>query len=86
EDYAFADCGSLTSITIPSSVISIGGGAFEGTDLSTAKFDNPIGWFVADSEDATEGETVTVTSEFTEDNATVLKGVEYGEYLLRRDA
>ena len=30
EDYAFADCSGLTSVTIPNSVMSIGNGAFEG--------------------------------------------------------
>lgn len=30
-EYAFNSCGSLTSITIPNSVTSIGHGAFEGT-------------------------------------------------------
>ena len=30
EDYAFADCSGLTSVSIPNSVMSIGNGAFEG--------------------------------------------------------
>jgi hypothetical protein len=34
-DYAFSECFSLTSVTIPNSVTSIGAGAFGGTSLSS---------------------------------------------------
>ncbi|MBQ3493845.1 MAG: leucine-rich repeat protein, partial [Clostridia bacterium] len=83
---AFYYCIGLTSISIPSSVTSVGFDAFSDCyNLTTAKFNNPTGWFVADSADATSGTPVTVTSEFTEENANVLKGIN-GLYLLRRDA
>ena len=48
EEWAFAGCAGLTSITIPDSVTSIGGEAFEGcTGLTNVVFGNSvtsIGW------------------------------------------
>ncbi|MBQ3495016.1 MAG: leucine-rich repeat protein, partial [Clostridia bacterium] len=76
---------SLTSITIPSSVTTIGISAFAGSDLTTAKFDNPSNWIRANSATATTGTAVTVTSDFTEANATELKKDD-GTYLLRKTA
>ena len=62
--------------------------AFEGcTSLTTAKFENPNGWFIASSADATEGTDVeTLTADFSEANATVLKGLGYNKYLKRKTA
>ncbi|MBQ3494703.1 MAG: leucine-rich repeat domain-containing protein [Clostridia bacterium] len=86
EGYAFSGCSSLASIAIPSSVTEIQELAFSScSNLTSAKFENPNGWFTAASADATTGTTVTVTSGFTEDNANVLKNHSSG-YLLRKNA
>ena len=43
EDYAFADCSGLTSVTIPNSVMSIGNGAFEGcSGLTSVTIGNSV--------------------------------------------
>ena len=85
---AFDGYTSLTSITISDSVTSIGYDAFSNcTALTTAKFDNPNAWFIASSASATTGTDVTtLTADFSEANATVLKNIEYGKYLKRKTA
>jgi len=42
--YAFYGCKSLTSITIPASVKSIGFRAFEGSGVTSVTFENTSGW------------------------------------------
>ena len=84
---AFDECTGLTSIVIPSSVECIEHNSFSSCEnLTSAKFENPTGWFKAASADATSGTSVTVTSDFTEANANVLKGIGENEYMLRKDA
>ncbi|MBQ3494172.1 MAG: leucine-rich repeat domain-containing protein, partial [Clostridia bacterium] len=84
----FFGCSDLTSITIPSSVTRIASFVFDGCEnLTTAKFENPNGWVEIVENGYDEIEVpVTVTSDFTEENANVLKrdgGVEV--HLLRKD-
>ncbi|MCH5160213.1 MAG: leucine-rich repeat protein [Clostridiales bacterium] len=58
--YAFSGCSSLTSITILSSVTSIGQYAFFNcSSLKSVTFENPNGWWYADSASATRGTTIT---------------------------
>ena len=46
-DYAFKDCNNLKLVTIPASVTMIGQGAFQGTSLRKAVFENTTGWLTA---------------------------------------
>ena len=79
---AFEYCSSLTDITIPSSIASIDYGAFVGcTSLTSVTFENPNGWFVADSSTATSGTDVALTD--PEANATYLKTTYYNKYWKR---
>ena len=45
---AFYNDSALTSITIPASVNSIGVNAFQNAGLTTATFEDPVGWKVGD--------------------------------------
>ena len=53
---------AITSITIPSGVTSIGQYAFNCDYLSNVTFANPNNWFVATSDDATTGTTLSATN------------------------
>ena len=80
--YAFHNCSSLTSVTIGNSVTSMGQYAFSGcSNLTNVTFENPNGWFVADSEDAASGTDVTLTDAST--NATYLKTTYCDKYWKR---
>ncbi len=64
EDYAFGYCRSLTSVTIGNGVTSIGYDAFyRCTSLTSVTFENPDGWWVASSSDATSGTSITGLSD-----------------------
>ena len=84
--YAFEDCSSLTSITVPSSVTSIGSHAFLGCEnLTSLIFDDPEGWYRAQTEGATDG--TDLASSALSDPATAaeyLKETYYNRYWYKR--
>lgn len=84
--YAFEDCSSLTSITVPSSVTSIGSHAFLGCEnLTSLVFDDPEGWYRAQTEGATDG--TDLASSALSDPATAaeyLKETYYNRYWYKR--
>ena len=58
---SFSYCSSVTSITIPASVTTIGNSAFENcSSLTSATFENPNGWTV---ESDIEGQTSLLASD-----------------------
>ena len=61
---AFGDCVDLKSIVIPSSVTSIGKYLFKGCKrLNKVTFEDPNGWYVTETENATSGIDMTLTDE-----------------------
>ncbi len=82
-DYAFRYCYSLTSITIPNSVTSIGYRAFSDcTSLESVKFENTSGWKVL-YDKSSSGTNVTVTN--ATKNAELLTSTYYYYYWRRYD-
>ena len=75
-EYAFSDCSSLTSITIPNSVTTIGGDAFNGcSSLTSVTIPNSVttigGWAFRDCSSLTSvtiPNSVTTIREYTFDN------------------
>ena len=62
-DFAFQFCSSLTSVTIGDSITSIGYAAFaDCTKLTSVIFEDPTGWWYADSSDATSGTAISESS------------------------
>ncbi|MGN1060833.1 MAG: leucine-rich repeat protein, partial [Candidatus Coproplasma sp.] len=59
---AFYYCSSLTSVTIPNSVTSIGAWAFYGCDsLTSVTFENISGWWRLTDSTATSGTSISST-------------------------
>ncbi len=81
-DAVFEGCNSLTNVTIPESVTSIWRNIFDGcSSLTSVTFENPNGWFVSSSKNATSGTDVTLTDPST--NATYLKSTYRDKYWKR---
>ncbi len=91
--YAFYGCTSLTSITIPKNVISIGFSAFEASGVTSVAFENTSGWKVYaltsfsnqvakyEFKNLGTGTAITVTN--TGNNATEFKTT-YAKYFWKR--
>ena len=79
-DYAFYNNSKITSITIPSSVTSIGRYAFSYCgSLTSVTFEDPSGWYVTRGEGASSGTNLTLTN--ATQNATYLTDpYSYGNY------
>ena len=79
---AFFNCPSLESVVIGSGATVIGNNAFAScNNLTSVEFSIKTGWFVADSESATSGEAVDVST--GEGAAQLLTGTYKDMYFLR---
>ncbi|MBQ8546335.1 MAG: leucine-rich repeat protein [Clostridia bacterium] len=84
--YAFSHCTSLTSVTIPNSVTSIGIDAF-GSSLTSVTFENPNGWYVSTSSSfTTETEISSADLSNTTTAATYLTSTYYNYYWRRNNS
>ncbi len=54
-EYAFYNCTNIEEVTIPASVTFIGKYAYYGTSLTSAVFENTVGWKISDSSAAYSG-------------------------------
>lgn len=65
-DSDYKNSSQFTSVTIPSSVVSIGKNAFQyNGKLTSATFSDPNGWYVTTTKGASSGTTVTLTNAST---------------------
>ena len=79
---AFRNCSRLSRVTIGNGVTSILRAAFYGcTGLTSVTFQNPSGWYVTKTPDASSGTNVTVTNASL--NATYLTN-NYNDYWYRK--
>lgn len=81
---AFQYCNSLTSVTIPNSIVYIGYQAFyQCYRLTSAVFSNTTGWEISQSSDFVQGEGTVVALDDVAQNATYLRTT-YRNYYWRR--
>ncbi len=81
---AFNDCYSLESVTIPASVTYIGAGAFCACDSISITFENINGWYVTETEGASDGIAIDVTD--ASQNAKYFKETYCAYYWYRSDS
>ena len=77
---------SFGDLIIPYGVKKIGINAFWDCSATTVKFENPNGWWYANSSTATSGTPITeITAEASSTTATLLMGTYYDKYWFRTD-